>query len=147
MAWWRKLLGIPEPKPAKKGILSQQKIRNILGPHAWTAHISFWDNWYDVANEKELLRVARKYRISGILYVPEKSECNHIAAACIGAWHLEKSTRDMAKYFIQVKKDDGSNKTHLMCGICRSDKFRLYEPQREEFFDIPNNWQLLEIIG
>ena len=147
MAWWRKLLGIPEPQPSKNGILSQSRIRNILGPHAWTAYVSLWDNWYDAANEKELLRVARKYRISGIVYVKEKSDCDNIAAACFGSWHLEEATRHMAKYLVQVKKDVGAADTHLMCGVCRADKFRLYEPQREKFFDIPASWYLIEIIG
>lgn len=150
--WWRRfdsLSNVNKSEDEKKVniVITEKVIRKYLG-HLHVRHFLLGDVEAPPANVSLLHSQAKKLGVADIPYSFPKYDCEDRSFACMGAWHLNAETAEMATYIAWVSYVRGEKTVaHALNAFCTGQDFFFYEPALYKVFKIPDFWMLNVLIG
>lgn len=118
VSWWHRLLGY--------------------------ADFKFADRAYKQANLDAINSVLAADKTDKEKYIAEDFDCDDFAFALVGAFHKNRRTAEMPIFLTWVQTPAGG---HAVVSFYFGGAVAIIEPQTDEVFRVPADWQLILLCG
>lgn len=115
--------------------------RAILGQ---TCPFQFADAFYKQADEALIEAMLFKDTTDLVKYVAEDFDCDDFAFRLMGVFHQDSRTAAMPIFITWVQRVDMA---HAILSYYTKGEVRLIEPQNDVIFNVPEDWELLLLVG
>ena len=136
----------------KQKDITAEKIKDLFAnafkDRARDALWLFADIKYKPADIEVVKEVLRSTQIEQMRYISEYYDCDDFSFALMGAFHSRYDTAKMAIFIVWVWwKEKDKTYAHALNAMTDGKKVLLIEPQSDAIFEVPENWNLILVMG